>query len=152
MTPYAQIFTVVYLLLTVVFAVILTIFEFGGASFNLVLAFAASCFAAARFFKAHGRRPTRPELSAYSWAALAGALGGSLLLVIGAYFLMPPSVEFDALFKMMASGIFLAMLGGIMAIISTVYFFAIRWSFSWYVNQACKRIEAKLGQSAQRAG
>jgi hypothetical protein len=136
MKKYALVFTVAYLLLTVAFAVIASTFKFGGGmSFNVTMSIVASFIAAWRFTKEQGRLPTTEENKSYSWMALAGLWMASLLLVAAAFaFLLPPA-ETKMIAKILESKIVVMAGTAIAIIISALYYFTIRWSFSWYAKR-----------------
>jgi hypothetical protein len=140
MNKYVLAFASVYLVLTALLAVVTTLIDFnGGAGINLVVTFAASVFAASTFVKDQGRAPAPDETKAYSWRALLATWAVSLVLVIVVVvFLFSPD-EKDAVLKVLAWP--MSYLLGVVAalFLSTVYYFAIRWSFSWYAKTAARK-------------
>jgi hypothetical protein len=138
MKKYALIFTIAYLLITLMLVVIAGVFKVGGASLNIAATVAASFIAAWRFTQEHSRLPTTEEATSYSLIALAGIWVVSLLLVIVYFVMVMSPEESKAIMKLMTSNVFIAISIGGAIVISAIYYFAIRWSFSWFSRMACR--------------
>ena len=146
MKKYALVFAVSYLLLTVVLGAIAEVLKVkGGSGFNIAAMLASSFFAASRFTKEQCRLPTAEELKLYSWLAVSAVWGVSLLLLVVALAFLFSPTEANALLLFAASKIFIGIfvVGGL--IISVIYYFAIKWSFSWYAKRACGALPRHYG-------
>jgi len=139
MKKYVLIFTVAYLLLTVTLAIAATLLKVNsGTLLNLGVAIASSFFAAWQFTKEHARIPTREENTAYARLALVATWGVSAFLVVSflAIFLSP--AELEAFRKLMTTKMFLAVAPVACIVLSVIYYFVIKWSFSWSAKQIYK--------------
>jgi hypothetical protein len=139
MRRYVLVFGIAYLVLTVALAVLGEVLEVGAAvGLNIAATLGASFFAAARFAKELGRSPTSGEVGSFSWWGLLAVWVVSLTLVLVAIPLVSSGAELGAMVKALASPMILAfvLVGGI--ILSAIYFFALKWSFSWYAKRAIR--------------
>jgi hypothetical protein len=135
---YAAIFTVAYLVLTIICALLASALKMkGGAGLNIAATLASGFIAAWAFNRENARLPTDEEKKSFAWQSVLGAMIISACLVV-AFFFSLPGAERRALLK---PGIdpSLLMLGSVVLVIfSAIYYFAIRWSFSWYTKLAYK--------------
>ena len=138
MKKYAAIFTIAYLVLTVICALLVSALRMkGGAGLNIAATLAAAFIAAWAFNRDNARLPTDDEKKSFAWLSVLGAMVISACLVVAFFFSLPGS-EQKSLLK---PGIdpSLLMIGAVVLVIfSTIYYFAIRWSFSWYTKLAYK--------------
>lgn len=137
MKKYAVLFTIAYFLITVVVAGIAYFIDIGGGTgLNVAAAMIASFFAGSQFAKEQGRAPTHAEKHTYSLMALASIWVVSLLLVVAAVAFLLPAKEIQALLGLVASGIFPIAAAVGAAALSLVYYFVIKWAFSWNIKKA----------------
>jgi hypothetical protein len=136
MKKYVLIFAVSYLLLTVVLGIVTEMLEIDGvAGLNMAVTVASSFIAAWRFTQEQGRIPTVEENSSYTRLALASVWVTSLLLVISFFvFIMSPD-EADAIMKILVTKIFIVVATVGFFVLSAIYYFLIKWSFSWYAKK-----------------
>jgi hypothetical protein len=108
----------------------------GGGGLNVVATLAGGFGAAHLFARDHGRGPTLEERKRFAWQALLAVWLVSLLLMAAtlAFFASPGEVR--AVRHMLASGRMLLIGLAAMGFVSLIYFFVIRWSFSWYARKA----------------
>ena len=138
MKKYVVLFTIAYFLITVAIAGIAYFIDIGGgAGLNIAAAMAASFFAGSQFAKEQGRAPTNAEKHTYSLLALASIWIVSLLLVVAAVAFLLPAKEIQALLGLVASGIFPIVAAVGAAVLSLLYYFVVKWAFSWYVKKVC---------------
>ena len=102
-------------------------------------AIGASILAAAAFVKAHARAPTREETKDFAWRALLATWLVSLVLTAAVVLVLMPASEARGLLRALFSGMGLVFVLGAFLVISTIYYFSIRWAFGWYGKQATAR-------------
>lgn len=140
MQKYAVLFTIAYFLVTVVIMVVVYLIDLGGgAGLNIAAAMVASFFAGSQFAKEQGRAPTNAEKHTYSLMALASIWIVSLLLLAATIAFQPAAKEAQALLGLVASGIFLIVVAVAAAVFSLLYYFVVKWAFSWYIKKVCNR-------------
>lgn len=140
MKKYTFVFSAAYLLLTLILAAIAELVEIksGASGLGIAAVFGASSIAAWSFHKDHARVPTLEEKKSYAWQALLSTWLVSLLLVVCAIALFFSPADTKAILGLMQTKLFLAIFAGGALFISLVNYVAIRWSFGWYANLACK--------------
>ena len=139
MKNYTLVFAIAYLLLTIALGLIAELLNMkGSTSLNIAAAIAASFVAAWKFTKEQRRLPTVEERKSFAWQALLSVWAVSLLLVVGFLAFLVPPAESKAMLKLLGSATYLLIGIGAAAVISVVYYFAVRWSFSWYAKLAIK--------------
>lgn len=139
MKKYTFLFSVAYLLLSLVLVAVADFLKLkGGASFGVATVLGASFLAAWKFTKDHEREPTLDEKKSYAWQALVGVWLISLLVVIGVFAVFFSPSEINAFINLMATKTFLFIFAGGAIFISAIYYVAIRWSFAWYAKLSCK--------------
>jgi hypothetical protein len=135
MKKYVFIFSAAYFLLTALSAAFLA-GKSGGAGVNLAIAIGSSFLAAAMFVKAHGRAPTNEEKTSYAWGSLLASCLISLILVLAFISYSFSSQQIAAFKVLFANSAFLITVGIALFIFGVIYYFAIKWSFSWYANRS----------------
>lgn len=139
MRKYTAIFAVAYLVLTIVVGLIAEALNLKGSTgFNIAATLAAGFIAAWKFSREEGRLPTTEEKKAFAWQGLLSVWLISLLLAVVVFALLIPSSESRALFNYMRSSTFILIGVVAMVFLSAIYYFTIRWSFSWYAKRAHK--------------
>ena len=139
MKKYVLIFTISYLLLTIALAIITSLLKVGGGTtLNIAVTIASSFIAAWQFTKEQERIPTTEENNSYARLALAGTWAVSLLLVIAFLALLVPPTELETFKKLISTKIFLIIFPIAFIVLSVIYYFVIKWSFSWYAKQTYK--------------
>lgn len=139
MTKYAVFFSIAYLLLTALCAALVTAVDIGGNAgmgLNIAVTIGSSFLAASRFVADHERLPSAPEKGAYALGALIGAMLASLLLVVAILGMLISPRELIWLLSLIESPKVIALIVGSTLFSWVVYYFAIRWSFSWYAKRA----------------
>ncbi|OYY73217.1 MAG: hypothetical protein B7Y40_10405 [Gammaproteobacteria bacterium 28-57-27] len=136
MKKYVVVFAVTYLLLTVALGTIAEMLKIGGgAGLNIAATIASSFVAAWRFTKEQGRLPTAEENSLYTRLALASVWLVSLLLVVAFFVFFMSPADVDAIKKILVTKIFIIAATVGFIVLSAIYYFVIKWSFSWYTKQ-----------------
>ena len=136
MKKYAVLFTIAYFLITVIITVVAYFIDIGGgAGLNIAAAMVASFFAGSQFAKEQGRAPTNAEKHTYSLMALASIWMVSLLLLAATVAFLLPAKETQALLGLVASGIFPIVAAVAAAVFSLLYYFIVKWAFSWYIKK-----------------
>ena len=136
MKRYALIFAVTYLVLSLALLTILEILKSDdNPSFNLIIALAASFVAAGKFVKENGYLPTPEQTKAYSLMALLATWIVSILIAVVAFSVLLTPEEFSSILNLAKTSFFWILAFTTMFILSLVYYYAIKWSFSWYAKQ-----------------
>ncbi len=139
MRKYANIFGVTYFLLTVIATYVTSELKMGGASLSIAAIIGSSFVAAWQFSNNEMRLPSSEEKTSYARTALVFSLLVSLVIVVAASaFLMTPKDASD-LKTVLTSTVGIGTMIAAFLIISLVYYFTIKWSFSWYTGYAAKQ-------------
>jgi hypothetical protein len=131
-TPYAISYTLWYIALTILVALIFSLLNWpGGVGTILLIAFGASWHAGRKFARHEGRAPTTVEGRAYSWRALLGCF----LTTTGLSFVIA-SLAFGLAHLQATLGNFLnaeyvAVGLGVMLLLGGLFYAVIRLGFAW---------------------
>lgn len=135
MRKYVFIFGVAYLVLTICLALLLTAMNV-NSSFNIAIAMSASFAAAARFKKDYGRVPTAEEKSTYAKGALLFSFVASLIMVSVVLVSIFSFREISSMVNLLLTPRYLAIALVATLIVGIIYYFIIKWSFSWFAKIA----------------
>ncbi len=135
MKKFSILFSISYLVLTFGFGSIAEALQIdAGVTFNIVATVLAALIAAFWFTRDQQRRPTPDEVSAFSFQSLVGVWIASIVLTTIMFTFFISGAEIMAMLSEMGTGMLIA--AGIFAtiIISLLYYFVIRWSFSGFTK------------------
>jgi hypothetical protein len=140
MRGYALVFMATYVLCTLVGGAAMAAANVqGSAGLNVACVLAASYVAAWRFTKREGRVPEAAEKARFAKLALGGIWLSSLLLVVGYFGAIAPASDARRVLGVLSSPRALGLLLAVVAVLSIIYYFAIKWSFSWLAWQSERR-------------
>jgi hypothetical protein len=146
MKRYVLQFAGAWVLFTILVAIVATVLDFkGGAWIGVATVLAASAFAADRFAKEARRDPSPVELRTFSRWALGAILALSFIVCAILLVAVAKPADYRLLGSALVSPIIMPVVVAVLAVMSVVYFFAIKWSFSWYVKLTLKG-QARSGQ------
>jgi hypothetical protein len=77
-------------------------------------------------------------LRTFSWWALGAILALSLIVCAILLVVLAKPADYRLLGSALTSPIIMPTVVAVLAVMSVVYFFAIKWSFSWYVKLTLK--------------
>lgn len=137
MQKYVTRFITYYFLMTILVATITTLLKM-DSSLSLVTVAIASAIVGDNFSKDHRRLPTKEEINDYALSAMLGAWVVSLLLTIIVLSVFASPSEIDAIRDILSVKTTLIVLPFILVFMSVIYYFAIRWAFSWQAKQSFK--------------
>ncbi len=131
MKKYSIIFAITYFIVIFGLGEIAERFQINASMTLNILSTVLSVFIAALWFaKEQNRQPSPDEVTTFAWQALAGVWIASMIstAIMFAFFISPSDVM--AMLKELSMGVLIV--GGLIGalIISVVYFFLIRFSFS----------------------
>lgn len=131
-TPYAISYTLWYIALTVLVALMFALLQWpGGVGTILLIAFGASWHAGRKFARHEGRAPSTVEGRAYSWRALAGCfLATTTLSFLVAWLAFGLAALQHALQSFLSLEYVLVGLG-VMLLLGGLFYAAIRLGFAW---------------------
>lgn len=135
MKKFSILFCIAYLILTFGFGSIAEALQIdAGVTFNIVATIVAVLIAAWWFSHDQKRRPTPDEISAFSFQGLCGVWVASIVLTTILLTFFVSGAEIMALLSEM--GVAVLIFGGIFVtiVISLLYYFVIRWSFSGFTK------------------
>ena len=131
-TPYAISYTLWYIALTVLVALLFTLLQWpGGVGTILLIAFGASWHAGRKFARHEGRSPSPAEGHAYSWRALVGCFLTTTALSFLVAWL---AFGLDALHAVLQNFLNLdyVLIGlGVMLFLGCLFYAVIRLGFAW---------------------
>lgn len=105
-----------------------------GITLNLVSTVVAVLIAAWWFGREHSEPPTSDEINAFAFQALAGVWIASLILTVIVLFFLASGADVIAMLSSMSTTVLI--IGGVIGVIvmSLVYFFIIKLSFTWFTK------------------
>lgn len=134
MTKYALIFTAAYLVLTAAFALAAHALNLSGSSgVNIAIALAAVSIAGWYFNRDNQRLPTTEEKTKFTLLSLAGSFTSSTVLLL-VFISTLPSEERNELLQAIMSSSHAVFFVGALVFLVVLYYFAIRWYFSWFTK------------------
>ena len=135
MGSYALVFTITYLVATLLANAVMAAVKYDGSfSANVASVVLASFIAAWRFTKQERRIPEPAEKAQFSKMALAGLWLSSLVAIyVGA---LLPATEAGRVLGLISSTRALLLGLGFAVVMSLVYYFVIKWAFSWYAKRS----------------
>ena len=137
MGSYALVFTITYLVATLLANAVMAAVKYDGSfSANVASVVLASFIAAWRFTKQERRIPEPAEKAQFSKMALAGLWLSSLVLVAIYVGALLPATEARRVLGLISSTRALLLGLGFAVVMSLVYYFVIKWAFSWYANRS----------------
>lgn len=138
MKKYIIIFTLCHIALSFVLGTVLELLKINNSSLTVVTLIAAGFIAGGIFTKDHNRIPTLEEKSRFAWGSTITLIVLSLIVVAGAVLIWPEA--FGSLSITAMSGQLLLIMGLLFMLIFVIFFWATKWSFSWYAQ---KSLDAK---------
>lgn len=131
-TPYAISYTLWYISLTVLVALLFALLEWpGGMGTVLLIAFGASWGTGRRFARREGRAPTSLEGKAYSWRALLGCFLATTALSFLVAFLAFGPAQVQQVLQAVFTLDFIVVGLMLLLIFSALFYGVIRIGFAW---------------------
>ncbi|MFI0546254.1 MAG: ABZJ_00895 family protein [Brachymonas sp.] len=131
-SPYAISYTLWYIALTVLVALIFSLLQWpGGLGTILLIAFGASWHAGRKFARHLGRAPSTAEGRAYSWRALLGCFLTTTALSFLVAWLAFGLAPLQAALANFLSLDYVAVGLGVMLLLGGLFYAAIRLGFAW---------------------
>jgi hypothetical protein len=135
MKKYVITFTVSNLVLTVVLALLAGALKMkAGSSFGVVAAVSAAFVAGWVFVRDYDRPPSNDEKTSFAWKSLATTWVLSFALAAAVLPFLMSTKDLKNALSFLASWQYGGLVAGVILFVSSIYYFAIRWSFGWYAK------------------